>query len=99
MVKVITMVKDEVDIIKDWVLYHSFLFGFNNIYVIDNYSVDGTYEVINKYKSLINIFREANYKKKGIYMKNLINKYCVNNDKIAFPIDIDEFIVYYFLVM
>jgi len=38
------MVKDEVDIIDDWVIYHGSMFGFPNIFVIDNFSSDGTYE-------------------------------------------------------
>lgn len=95
MVKIFTIVKDEVDIVRDWIIYHGSIFGWKNIYIIDNYSVDGTFEIINEYKSLINIYREPDYRKKGIYMKNLIDKYCINNDHIAFPIDIDEFIVYY----
>ena len=94
MVKVITMVKDEVDIIKDWVLYHSFLFGFNNIYVIDNYSTDGTYEELLKFGNLINVSRQSNYTEKGNYMRSYIDKYC-DPEEIAFPIDTDEFIVYY----
>ena len=44
LVKVFTMVKDEVDIIDDWVIYHGSMFGFSNIFVIDNFSSDGTYE-------------------------------------------------------
>ena len=87
------MVKDEVDIIKEWIIYHGSMFGFSNIYVIDNYSTDGTYEAIKEFSHLINIFREPDYKKKGDYMKDLIDKYCHN--EIAFPMDIDEFIVYY----
>jgi hypothetical protein len=93
MVKIFTMVKDEVDIIRDWIIYHGCMFGWDNIYIIDNYSSDGTYEAINEFSSLINIFREEHYSNKGIYMKRLIDQYCIND--IAFPIDIDEFIVYY----
>ena len=93
MVKIFTMVKDEVDIIKEWIIYHGSMFGFSNIYIIDNYSTDGTYETIKEFSNLINIFREPDYSKKGDYMKNLIDKYC--NNEIAFPMDIDEFIVYY----
>ena len=48
MVKIFTMAKDELDIVIDWVIYHGFIFGFSNIYVIDNYSTDGTYEALLK---------------------------------------------------
>ncbi len=95
MVKIFTMVKDEVDVIRDWIIYHGCMFGWQNIHIIDNYSTDGTYEAISEFKDLIHIFREPDYKKKGEYMKNLINIYSYGGDCIAFPIDIDEFIIYY----
>ena len=93
MVKLFTMVKDEVDIVRDWVIYHGCLFGWDNIYVIDNYSTDGTYEELLEFKNLIHITRKIDYKKKGKYMQKMIAKYAINT--IAFPIDIDEFVVYY----
>ena len=97
MVKIYTMVKDEIDIVKDWIIYHGSMFGWNNLYIIDNFSSDGTWEAINELRFLgINIYREKDYLQKGIYMNDLINKHSCNpNDSIAFPMDIDEFIVYY----
>ena len=94
MTKIFTIVKDEVDIVDDWLIYHGCMFGWNNIYIIDNYSSDGTWEKINEFSHLVNIFRENDYTKKGEYMTHLINTYC-HEGEIAFPIDIDEFIVYY----
>jgi hypothetical protein len=93
-IKIFTMVKDENDIIREWIIYHAELFGYENIFIIDNYSTDGTFEIIEEYKGKIHIFRAKKYQEKGILMKSLINKFCLPND-IAFPIDIDEFIVYY----
>lgn len=94
MTKLFTIVKDEVDIVEEWLIYHGCMFGWNNIYIIDNFSTDGTWEKINEFKDLVNIFREPDYSKKGDYMKNLVDKFC-HPGEIAFPIDIDEFIVYY----
>lgn len=92
-IKLFTMVKDEVDIIKEWILYHGFLFGYTNLFIVDNFSTDGTFEVINNFKDLgVHIFREADYKQKGDIMTKLIREY---STEIAYPIDIDEFIVYY----
>lgn len=95
MVKVFTMVKGEVDIVQDWVLYHGNMFGYTNLFIIDNFSLDGTYEKLlelkQKYK--INVVRLPDYKKKGFYMTNFLKSLC--NNEFAFPIDIDEFIVYY----
>ena len=95
MVKIFTMVKGENDIVKDWVMYHGNLFGYKNLYIIDNLSRDGTYETLASLKNQygINIYRSDDYKKKGDYMTFLIKKFC--NDEYAFPIDIDEFIVLY----
>ena len=87
------MVKDEVDVVEDWIIYHASMFGYDNIYVIDNYSSDGTYELLQKFVPGINLYREQDYKKKGDFMTNLINKYAKN--MLAFPMDIDEFIVYF----
>lgn len=93
--KVFTMVKGEVDIVADWVLYHGDMFGYNNLYVIDNFSRDGTWETLlnlrRKYN--INIMRLPDYKKKGEYMTLLLR--IVGKGEIVFPIDIDEFIVKY----
>ena len=95
-VKVFTMVKDEVDVIRDWIIYHGCMFGWDNIYIIDNFSTDGTYEIIaNEFGHLLYHTREANYQRKGDLMTHLINTHCTHHDDYAFPIDIDEFIVYY----
>ena len=95
MVKIFTMVKGEVDIVEDWVLYHGDLFGFKNLYIIDNISKDGTYEELLKLRNKfgINIWRSANYKKKGDYMTLLLRSF--GKGELVFPIDIDEFIVYF----
>jgi hypothetical protein len=95
-IKLFTMVKDEVDIIRDWIIYHGCMFGWDSIYVIDNFSTDGTYEIIvNEFGNLIHYIQEADYGKKGDLMTDLMNKFCTEPDDYAFPIDIDEFIVYY----
>lgn len=96
MTKIFTMVKGEVDIVNEWVLYHGSLFGFTNLYIIDNLSRDGTWEALVNLKSKynINISRLPDYKKKGEYMTTLLKGFCQPNE-IGIPIDIDEFIVYY----
>lgn len=95
MVKVFTMVKGELDVVKDWVIYHGYLFGFENLHIIDNYSKDGTYEMLQSLKEQykINLYQLPDYKKKGIYMTQLIERFGIN--QVVFPIDIDEFIVYF----
>lgn len=96
MTKIFTMVKGEVDIVNEWVLYHGSLFGFTNLYIIDNLSRDGTWEALVNLKAKynINISRLPDYKKKGEYMTTLLKGFCQPNE-IGIPIDIDEFIVYH----
>lgn len=93
--KIFTMVKGEVDIVEDWVLYHGSIAGFENLFVIDNYSRDGTFKKLLELKKQynINLMRRVDYKKKGDYMTEMLQKF--GNGEIVFPIDIDEFIVYY----
>ena len=93
MIKLFTMVKDEVDVVEDWILYHGTIFGYHNLYIVDNMSTDGTYELMQKYiKKGVNLYKHHDYKEKGNIMKQLITQ---NKSIIAFPLDIDEFIVYY----
>jgi len=95
MIKLFTIVKDECDIIREWIIYHGYLFGYENLFIIDNNSTDGTFEIMQEFlKNGINISREYDYSKKGTYMQTLINNNCKIGD-IAYPLDIDEFIVYH----
>ena len=93
-IKLFTMVKNEDDIVEHWIQYHGKLFGYNNLYIVDNESNDGTYEKIQKYSKYgVHISREPDYSKKGDIMTNLMNT--IGSYDIAFPLDIDEFIIYY----
>lgn len=92
-VVVATMVKDEEDIVKEWVEYYGEIFGYDNLYIIDNFSTDKTYDILKKYVSKgICLNRVKKYKNKGDFM-TLIKK----NVKCDFfiPVDIDEFLVLY----
>lgn len=95
MVKIVifTMVKNEDDIVREWIEYHGKIFGYNNLFIIDNYSTDNTYEICKEYVSKgIFLKQEDDYQKKGekttFYSKN-------TSCDIFIPLDIDEFIIYY----
>jgi hypothetical protein len=95
-IKLFTMVKDEIDIVEDWLKYHGTLFGYQNLYVIDNMSEDGTFEKIQEYQSKgVFLIQKEDYKSKGEYMNELINGPNSGDYDIAYPMDIDEFVVYY----
>lgn len=95
MVKIFTMVKGEDDIVRDWVMYHGSIFGFQNLHIIDNLSKDNTYPILSELKGKygIHVYRLPDYSKKGDYMTGLFRKHC--RKEYGFPIDIDEFIVAY----
>lgn len=88
-----TMVKDEDDIVEDWILYHGNIFGYENLIIIDNHSTDATYDICQKYISKgIRLIREDKYTWKGTYMTHYMRH---TKCDIFFPLDIDEFIVNY----
>jgi len=93
-IKILTMVKNEEDIIEYWINYHGTLFGYRNLFIIDNYSDDGTYEKILRYKKIgVHIIRDSDYTKKGDLMTKMIKSN--KSYDIAIPLDIDEFISHY----
>ena len=95
-IKLFTMVKDEIDIVEDWLKYHGTLFGYKNLYIVDNMSGDGTFEKIQEYQSKgVFLIQREDYKLKGDYMTELINDPNRGDFDFAYPIDIDEFVVYY----
>lgn len=88
------MAKDECDIIELWIKYYGYIFGLNNLYIIDNYSTDGTYEICKKYIDKgIHLTRHNNYLKKGELMTNIKNT--SKPYDFFFPVDVDEFLVLY----
>jgi len=104
MIKLFTIVKDEIDVVQEWVMYHGHIFGFQNLYVIDNMSVDGTYEKLLELQQShgCNVSQQLHYRMKGEYMTHYIREFCKEKDTngkyvtpIAYPIDIDEFITLY----
>jgi hypothetical protein len=92
-IKIATMVKDEDDIVEEWIKYHGKIFGYNNLFIIDNCSTDNTYNICQKFvEKGLNLEVRDNYSKKGDYMTEIKNK---NKCDFFIPLDIDEFIVYY----
>lgn len=92
-ITICTMVKNEDDIVRKWIEYYGNIFGYGNLYIIDNYSTDKTYEICEEYvKKGIHLLREPDYELKGIYMTHYKNH---THCDIFIPVDIDEFICYY----
>lgn len=104
MIRLFTIVKDELDVVAEWVHYHGRLFGYENLYIIDNMSTDGTYEKLLELqdKHGCSVFQRPNYALKGVYMTQMVCEHCNHKDAsgnyavpIAYPIDIDEFVAIY----
>jgi hypothetical protein len=91
-VKLFCMQKDEEDILEDWIIYHSYLFGIENLYLIDNNSKSTSLQILRKYQQLgLNLSQQPDYSKKGDYLCDLI-KQTQDQCDLAIPLDLDEFI-------
>lgn len=92
-ITICTMVKNEDDVVRQWIEYHGGIFGYENLYIIDNFSEDSTYKICKEYLAKgIHLFTASSYSKKGDYMTHFKN---ATNCDIFIPMDIDEFICYY----
>jgi hypothetical protein len=91
-IKLFCMQKDEDDILNEWILYHAYLFGLENIYIIDNGSGEASKSILEFYESQgLNVSYRDDYSRKGEYLFELI-KETSNECDIAIPLDLDEFI-------
>jgi len=90
---VATIVKNEDDIVRDWIIYYGEMFGYTNLYIIDNCSTDNTFRICQEFVCRgIHLEQLPDYKLKGEYMTRYKNS--VQCD-FFLPVDIDEFIVFY----
>jgi hypothetical protein len=93
--KVFTVTKDEYDLIEDFINYHSYLFGVNNVYIIDNGSTH--LKVLDVYDKFISkggtIYKHLDYTNTGqdVAFTNFMNIH-KNECKYLFGINTDEFI-------
>ena len=88
------MVKNSDDIIEEWIQWHSTLVGINNIYIINNNSVDNTFDILKTYvKNGLNLYTFKNkFEYKWLTLTQIMND---NKDKydLLIPLDSDEFII------
>lgn len=92
-IHLISVCGNEADIIEDWLKYHGYVFGFENITVVDNYSTDGSFEILSHYNKTqkLNVLREPNFWQKGKRISDLVKSLAPGT--VAIPLDIDEVIV------
>jgi len=94
-IKVFSVTKNEYDLIEDFILYHGYLFGYENIVLIDNESTDkSVLEIYEKYKEKgITVYTEGNYtgENQGILFTKYMNQY-KNDCDFMIGLDTDEFL-------
>ena len=57
MLKLFLLTKNELGLLEDWLKYHGYLFGLENIYVLDGSDDDRVFEIYDSYKSLgLNVY-------------------------------------------
>lgn len=101
-VKIFCQVKDDSDIIEDWVRWHGYLFGFRNLVVIADRPSTATAEVLDRYSRQATILQaplgdwpsDLGWDDKRTYnINHAIQFYGVGAD-FVFPLDVDEFVIF-----
>ncbi len=88
--KIFTVTKNEYDLIEDFIIYHSYIFGYDNIVIIDNGSTHpDVIDVYNRYSSKgVQILNTSGYdgNKQGLHFTNAMRCY---KDSCEFLIGLD----------
>jgi len=97
-VKVVVMAKDEEDILPYFLEYYGYLFGFSNIHLADNFSVNKTYiTTLKEYekKGVIVKWQADNFIDKGNYLLKWMKElYPPDQVDLVLFVDLDEFVVF-----
>ena len=79
---IVTFIKNEEKMIREWILYHAHLFGISNLCVIDNNSIDATLDILREFtnpaiasQSKLRVIRgEKNFAKRDTYIQDIISQ-------------------------
>jgi hypothetical protein len=95
MLKLFLMTKNEIELLEDWLKYHGYLFGLENIYVLDGSDDERVFEIYQRYKPLgLNVYHSSTgLNGLGRELTQLMHAHKgVNNFLIK--LDTDEFLAY-----
>ena len=95
--KLILMSKDEWPILKQWVLYHGELLGFQNLYILDGSSNQDSVTFLRNARDHLGvnvIFTQANLNELELKMTDIANQIAKSSDFII-KLDTDEFLAGY----
>lgn len=97
MVAIIAVVKDEDDVVEQWITYHAALVGGHNIWILDNGSTDNTANLLAKWSRIcgIHVGRLHDYALKGRATTDIMRQIYKQHRRgeLVIPLDIDEFLV------
>lgn len=101
-VRCVTMQKNESRLLEAWIKYYGYMFGFENLYILDNGSEHtDVRDCLNKYqKSGVNVIfdydKKDDFENKGEIIKNIATEWDLNGEQYDFllPIDCDEFVFF-----
>jgi hypothetical protein len=93
-VGIVTMQKNEGDILPYWLEYHSILFGIKNMVLLDSFSNNRTHSILEEWerKGLKVLYNQGPYADKGNLSLHAFRNLLPHVD-IALPLDGDEFLV------
>lgn len=89
------MTKNEEALIEDWIRYHGFLFGFENLYIIDGSDNQQVLNIYEKYKQKgLNVYsNKANLNQLADVLTKYMHKH-KGEDNFLIKLDTDEFLAY-----
>jgi len=102
-IKAFSVIKNEEDIIEDWIYHYLYLCGDNNVHIIVNDTTDRTISILEKFKGKVTVDVKFGEKvQKGYngrmiesyhnHIHSVIDRYRTECDVIL-PVDADEFLV------
>lgn len=101
-IRCITMQKNEGENLASWVKYHSYLFGLENLYILDNGSTEQmTIDLLHLFEKIgCNVFwnynKKENFEQKGNIINEIVREWDEqDNYDFVIPIDCDEYIIFY----
>jgi hypothetical protein len=86
MVKLVVHMKNNANMVRDWVTYHGSMFGYENIVALDYGSTDGTFEMMPKMKV-------ATYRSNKTTIQNEFQHVLDASNEFVFVLDMGEFVV------
>ena len=101
--KVFCQVKDDADVVEDWINWHGYLFGYDNVYVIADRPSEATNTILRSYASQINLVytpfiqntEHTNWDGKKQENLSILVLGHVSEADFLIPLDIDEFVSFH----